>query len=276
MPLRAATSITVSLAAVLAPAFGLSASPAAAAATPPPARSAHAPVAVMRDKLPDMAMLPLTTCTRTGAKPRCKPFHIQDYKGHKLLRFSTIAENQGPGRLEVVASRPNRRVSDLTVVQNIYQTDGRIRRMPTRAVARYASQDGHDHFHVQDFMEMRLRPAGSNNTPRGGHKEGFCLVDDWQHVRHVGEHDHYSGCGGGEPKRLTVKEGITPGFVDDYAWNLWGQNIYLDRLRLPGDFCVSGTVDPRGLFKEKTRSNNTASALVRIASKDARLIRQGC
>lgn len=275
MPLRAATSITASLAAVLAPAFGLSASPAAAAPTAPPARSAYAPVAVMPDKLPDLVMLPLTTCTRTGAKPRCKPFHVRRYKGHKVLRFSTIAENRGPGRLEIVASRPNTRVSDLTVVQNVYQADGRIRRMPTRAVVRYASQDGHNHFHVQDFMEMRLRPVGSG-TWRGAHKEGFCLVDDWQDVRHVGEHRHYRGCEEGEPKKLTVKEGLTPGFVDDYAWNLWGQYIYLDGLRLPGDFCVSGTVDPRGLFKERTRSNNTASALVRITSRGARLIRQGC
>lgn len=44
----------------------------------------------------------------------------------------------------------------------------------------------------------------------------------------------------------------------------------------PGDFCVSATADPRRLFMEKTRSNNTVSARVRITSKDARVIRQGC
>ena len=234
-------------------------------------------------------MLPLTTCT--DQKAHCQPLHVGRYvegkgesprtgarrttRGHLVIRFSSIVVNKGPGRLELVGSRPNTKTPDLKLAQNVYQTDGHIRRVPTRAVAYYEHADGHQHFHVQAFEEMRLRAVGSR-TWRNGHKEGFCVGADYRLVRNVGERQLYDDCGDGKPNLLAIKERLAPGWVDDYSWYLWGQYINLDGLKLPGNFCLSATVDPKRMFLETTRSNNTASTLVHITATGATVIRQGC
>ena len=64
--------------------------------------------------------------------------------------------------------------------------------------------------------------------------------------------------------------------MDDYDWYSMGQWIYIDDLRIPGNFCVSAEVDPLRAFTEKTRANNTAASLVRITSEEVTVIREGC
>lgn len=213
-------------------------------AAPPPAAAStqHAPQAAVRDRLPDLVMLPL------------EALHVAYENGHKVLRFSSGVENRGDGPLEVVGSRSDTETPDLKVVQNIYQTNGHIRQVPTSAVLRYSSRDGHDHFHLQDFEQYQLRTVGSRAWRRG-HKEGFCLRDDVNlggqtpspHYR-VGQGDE---CGSDEPESLRVSEGMSVGWVDIYSWKLWGQFIDLDGLRLPGDFCLSATVDPSRHLQRK-------------------------
>ena len=246
-------------AAALAAIFILSIYPMAqgAAAKPP----ITAPAAAAKDQLPDLAMLPLSQ------------FYLDYDHGRRIVRFSTLVENLGDGPFEVVGSRPNKKTRDLKVVQNIHETDGRIRHIATRAIMRFSFLDMHDHFHVQNFEEYKLRPEGST-TWRRGHKEGFCVFEDGRAYRE--RPPQYDNCGQGEPDLLTVKEGLAVGWVDDYEWYLPGQSIYIDGLHLPGNFCVSASVDPLRLFTEKTRSNDATSTLVRITSQKVDVIRQGC
>lgn len=230
--------------------------PLAAASTP------HVSQAAVRDRLPDLVPFPP------------EALHVAYENGRKVLRFTASVENRGDGPLEVVGSRSSTATPDLKVVQNIYQTNGHVRPVRTNAIMRYSAADDHDHFHLQGFEQYRLRPVGSR-VWRGAHKEGFCLRDD---VNVGGKAPfHYDGdCGSDEPGSLRVSEGLSVGWVDVYSWELWGQFIDLDGLRLPGDFCVSVTADPSRHLTEKTRSNNTASTLVHITPSAATVIRQGC
>jgi hypothetical protein len=74
-----------------------------------------------------------------------------------------------------------------------------------------------------------------------------------------------------------VRQGLSEGWVDVYDWYIGGQFIELAGLHLPGDFCVSADVDPGRWFTEKTRTNNMATAVVRVTTTSATVVRQsGC
>jgi hypothetical protein len=217
------------------------------------------------DLLPDLVMLPL------------KAFKVRIEGNHKVLRFASNVFNQGDGPLDLTGSRPNVQTPELKVTENILQADGGQRAVKTRAVMKFASVDGHDHFHVMDFQRLRLRPAESSNW-RGAHKEGFCLRDD----HNLGDKpsrfdDAHFNCGAGKKDvALHVRQGLSEGWVDVYDWYLAGQFIDLEGLQLPGDFCVEGTVDPDRLLVEESRDNNVASTLVHISASDVSVVEQDC
>ena len=77
---------------------------------------------------------------------------------------------------------------------------------------------------------------------------------------------------------MTVRQGLSEGWVDVYDWYLEGQYIELkDPFGLPGNFCVQAEADPgHFLTTESTRDNNVTSALLRISDSDVTIIRQGC
>jgi hypothetical protein len=213
------------------------------------------------DQVPELVMLPL------------KDFRLRTHSGRKVVRFTVDVVNKG-GTFELIGSRPNTDTETMTVVQNMRRTDGGVRSIPTKATMRFAAADGHDHWHVANFAEYKLRPAGSS-TWRGAQKEGFCLRDDFR-LEGNAPREFPDNCKRGGSEELEVTEGISTGWVDHYSWKLWGQFIYLDGLTLPGDFCVSATADPLHLFTEAPRNNNTTTTLVRITAADVRVIRQGC
>ena len=219
------------------------------------------PVVDALDQVPDLIMLPL------------KDFRLSTENGRKAARFTVDIVNKG-GTFELIGSRPNTDTETMTVVQNLRRTGGGVRSIPTKATMRFADADGHDHWHVSNFAEYKLRPVGSS-TWRGANKEGFCLRDDFR-LEGNAPREFPDNCETGQPEELKVTEGISTGWVDHYSWKLWGQFIYLHGLTLPGDFCVSATADPLRLFTETTRNNNTTTTLVRITAADVRVIRQGC
>jgi hypothetical protein len=162
----------------------------------------------------------------------------------------------------------------MRVVQSMRRTDGKVRRIRTKATMRFAGADGHNHWHVSNLAEYKLRPVGSG-TWRGAHKEGFCVRDTIR-VEGNAPRNFPANCERGRPDELKVTEGISTGWADRYDWKLWGQFIYLDGLTIPGDFCVAATADPLRLFTETSRNNNTTTTLVRITAASVRVIRQGC
>jgi hypothetical protein len=222
-----------------------------------------APQAAVRDRLPDLVMLPP------------EAFHVAYEGKRKVLRFSADVMNAGSGPFDVTGVRSSAKTPTLKVTQTILRFGGRPRHVKIPATMRWSQLDGHDHFHVQKFERYRLRSMGSA-TWRGSHKEGFCLRDD-ANLR--GRPSRYPDdtffCGADEPKSLKVRQGLSEGWVDVYDWYIEGQFIELKGLHLPGNFCVSADVDPSGWFVEKTRTNNTATAVVRVTSTSATVVRLG-
>jgi hypothetical protein len=213
------------------------------------------------DQVPELAVLPL------------KDFRLSTENGRTAVRFTVDIVNKG-GTFEIIGSRPNTGTATMTVVQNMRRTGGGVRRIPTKATMHFADADGHDHWHVSNFAEYKLRPVGSN-TWRGAHKEGFCVRDGFRLTGNT-PRGYPRNCKPGQHEALKVTEGLSTGWVDHYAWKVWGQFIYLDGLTIPGDFCVSATADPLRLFTETSRNNNTTTTLVRITAADVRVIRPGC
>jgi hypothetical protein len=221
-------------------------------------------IAAAGDLLPDLVML-------------LEAFQVRIEGNHKVLRFTSNVLNQGDGPLDLTGSRPNVQAPELKVTENILQAGGGQRTVKTRALMKFASADGHNHFHVMDFERLRLRPAESSDW-RGAHKEGFCLRDD----RNLGgkpsrfDEAHFN-CGAGKKDvALHVRQGLSEGWVDVYDWYRTGQFIDLEGLQLPGDFCVEATVDPNRLLVEGTRDNNVASTLVHISASDVSVVEQDC
>ena len=101
------------------------------------------PVAAASDRLPNLRMLPLSD------------WRIQDVNGRRLLRFTTIMGNVGPGHFEVRGRRPDQATMRMRIRQVIFDSAGGWRTVKTGAVGKY-SGDGHDHWHVQRIMTYEM------------------------------------------------------------------------------------------------------------------------
>ncbi len=217
------------------------------------------------DLLPDLVMLPLQS------------IHVGYDGKEKVLRFTADVFNDGDGPLQVTGVRSGPEEPDLQVSQEILQVDGGWRLVETDAIMRYETVDGHDHFHLQEFQDYRMRPEGSDEW-RSSRKEGWCLRDDGSlrdKPSRYSDEDYY--CGEDEETELTeLTQGMTEGWVDSYNWYLEGQYIELKDLQLPGNFCLEAEADPNDSLIEKNDDNNVTSTLVHITETEASVVRQGC
>lgn len=204
-------------------------------------------------------------------------FHVAYEGKHKVLRFGADVANLGSGPLDITGIRPTLSQRDLHVSQSILRADGSRRTVKTKAVMRYETLDGHNHFHVQDFERYRLR-AEQGTSWRVSHKEGFCLRDDGNIGGTVSRFDDENFyCGEDEEKEdLRVRQGLSEGWVDVYDWYLEGQFIDLTGLPLPGNYCIEAEADPGHLLTEASRNNNVTSTLVHLTTTEVSVLRQGC
>ncbi|MFH5822817.1 lysyl oxidase family protein [Georgenia sp. AZ-5] len=225
--------------------------------------TASSRVATPDGLLPDLLVEPLSD------------FRVQIVEGRRVVRFSASIGNRGDGPLEVVGTRTSTSTPEMAVVQRIEQPGGGYVSVPTDAVMRYASADGHAHWHVQDAARYTLEAPGEDE-PRVAHKEGFCLVDGTALEGTPDGAGEYRSCAEGLPDSRSAREGISVGWSDPYPFDVWGQWIDLTGLALPGRYCVAATADPLGLLAEKDTANNTASALLDLTSNGVTVVGTGC
>jgi len=200
------------------------------------------------DLLPDMKMAPLYS-----------PEVQTTANGHRKLRFGTIGFNVGDGPLEVRArNRDNGEL--LNVAQWIYRSDGTSHSVAKPAAQVFYKRDGHDHWHVERFMVVRLSPLpGMSATERRIKKIGYCLVDSMslpsgERPPNASQFPVYGDCGTRTSRRITV--GISVGWGDNYPPDFAFQAI--DVTGLPqGQYRLCGTVNPHGIWTEK--DNNVAN-----------------
>jgi hypothetical protein len=198
--------------------------------------------AAATDLLPDMRMAPLYGLyVETSAN------------GRKKLRFGTIGFNVGDGPLEVRAR--NRDGGEmLNISQWIYRSDGTSYRVPKPDARMFYAGDGHDHWHLERFMVVRLKPnPGTTATERRIRKIGYCLVDSVamagpDRPPNTPNHWVYGDCGTHASRRVTV--GISVGWGDNYPPQFAFQSINVTGLPV-GSYRLCATVNPTGIWTEK-------------------------
>lgn len=214
---------------------------------------AVSPANAADDRLPDLRMAPL------------RDFRIEVASGRRLLRFTAIMVNAGPGHFETRGSRPSTSVTEMSVSQVIFDTGGGSRTVPTSAVARY-SGDGHDHWHVQQMMSYTLWPTSGATTLSRGAKVGYCFFDTtpWNlSLPGARSSSYYQEAWCGIRTALTSRTGISVGWGDSYPWHFAYQ--WIDITNLPaGEYYVQSTVDADNRFLETNNGNNCTWNRIRI------------
>ena len=211
------------------------------------------PTVAAVDRFPNLRMIPLAD------------WQLQQQDGRRLLRFTTVMVNRGPGAFEVRGRRTSTADETMDIRQVIYDDAGGKRSLGTDAVARYAG-DGHDHWHVQKIMTYELLAASDLSTVRRGAKTGFCFFDTtaWKlGLPYARQRPHYQEDWCGTQSSLTNRVGISVGWGDKYPWNFAFQ--WIDVTGLPGGrYVVRSTVDIQDWYRETNDLDNCTWATIHI------------
>lgn len=185
------------------------------------------------------------------------------------LTFTSAVDNVGHGPLVIEGSRPDRSEATMTVRQVIRREDGSTRVRTTGDRMRYVRSEDHAHWHLLGFERYELRRAPDDRLVAPDRKTGFCLGDRYdtqEDLRIEGEPEEpvwTEECGRGEPQLLVVREGISPGYGDDYAPRLEGQYVDITGVR-PGRYVLVHRANPERTLEESDDGNNDASVLLEL------------
>ena len=192
------------------------------------------------------------------------PRALEAYRtGHTWrLAFLAAVENHGRGPMLLVGSRPDQADPAMSVEQLVRRSDGTMSKYPVDGEIRFVQSETHRHWHFLDFERYDIvTPEGE--TVGRDEKTGFCLGDRYNAARSVelpGEPEQpvwTQECGRGQPERLIVREGISPGYGDDYVPRLEGQSI--DITGLPaGRYVLRHRVNVDQALRESDYGDNSA------------------
>jgi hypothetical protein len=222
---------------------------------------AHALAAAPDVRLPDLEQEPPSGLVLTsGAFGR----HPDRY----YLGFRSAVRNVGLGPLVIHGRRQSRRTPTMAATQLIQGDSGAMRRVRGVGRMRYVVSPGHRHWHLLTFDRYTLRRVGGGHVQRRGRKTGFCLGDRYRTLAPVAAPASpapafTTNCGLGQPGRLTMSEGISVGYGDDYAANLEGQLIELSGMPA-GRYVLAHDVNPGHRLRELRYDNNGASLLLSL------------
>jgi hypothetical protein len=207
-------------------------------------------------RLPNLKVLPLGHLT------------VETVDGQRLLRFTTIAVNRGPGPFELRGSRPSTNVEAMHIDQVIYEQGGGRHRRHTGAIATYAG-DGHDHWHVQNVTSYEMWRVGETDRTLRGVKIGLCFFDNYAWrlgLPGAPPSAHYSSTGCARSRlALRIHAGISVGWGDNYPWNFAYQ--WIDITEMPGGtYMVRTTVDQPNWYREDGGFDNCVWVRVRISA----------
>jgi hypothetical protein len=180
------------------------------------------------------------------------------------LAFLSAVENHGRGPMLLEGRRPDTGTPTMTVTQLVRRTDGSTVEHPVAGAIRFVVSETHRHWHYLDFERYELLTADGKLVGRD-QKTGFCLGDRYDaeaSMRLPGEPAlpvWTQECERGQPARLVVEEGISPGYGDDYVPKLEGQSVDITGLS-PGRYFLRHRVNVGGALRESSYANNSASA----------------
>ena len=178
------------------------------------------------------------------------------------LAFLSAVENNGRGPMLLVGSRPDQGDPAMSVEQLVRRSDGTTSTYPVDGEIRFVQSETHRHWHFLDFERYEILTADGDTVGRD-EKTGFCLGDRYNASRSVrlpGEPEQpvwTQECGRGQPERLVVREGISPGYGDDYVPRLEGQSIEITGLPA-GRYLLRHRVNVDRALRESDYGDNSA------------------
>jgi lysyl oxidase len=187
------------------------------------------------------------------------------------LGFDSAVRNIGAGPLIIDGDRPTS-VETMTAEQVVVH-EGGLRTVVTGVGRlRYVRSRDHRHWHLLGFDRYELRRANSDEPVVADRKSGFCLGDRYPVSTRVvpakpAKPVFRTRCGLGQSGLASVREGISPGYGDDYAANLEGQYLPLNGLR-PGRYLLVHRVNVDHRIRESAYDNNASSLLLSLRRRD--------
>lgn len=205
--------------------------------------------------LPDLAPLPPSDLyISTGSVP-----------GRRVLRLTSAFTNLGSGKLEL-AGAPTLEGDKAAITQNIYASGEIVAELPA---GEFIFHPTHNHWHMENFVSYELWSLdwqGHLEDVAGlTDKVSFCLRDTWR-ARDAAlvAPARYLYCGRG-------LQGISPGWVDVYTYDLPGQ--YIDITGLPdGVYAIRLVVDPENYILERRDDNNIVRLNLEIRGRQVRVL----
>jgi hypothetical protein len=189
------------------------------------------------------------------------------------LAFLSAVENDGRGPMLLVGTRPNQSTPAMTVEQLVRHPDGSASTYSVHGEIRFVRSETHRHWHFLDFERYDILTADGKTVGRD-QKTGFCLGDRYNASRSIqlsGEPEQpvwTQECGRGQPERLIVREGISPGYGDDYVPRLEGQ--WIDITGLPaGSYVLRHRVNVERVLRESDYGNNSAETSFELSWSDS-------
>ena len=190
-----------------------------------------------------------------------------------VLGFQSAVRNIGDGPFIISGSRASRREPTMTATQLIDRADGTQHAVQVAARLRYAISPDHQHWHLLHFDRYELRPAGRGGALVRDQKTGFCLGDRYRvadlDVPAAQPQPTYTDrCGLTQPWLLSVREGISPGYGDNYLPYLEGQSLPLNGLPA-GHYVLTHRTNSDGTLRESNYKNDAASVLLDLRWRDS-------
>ncbi|HXV95939.1 MAG TPA: lysyl oxidase family protein [Gaiellaceae bacterium] len=197
---------------------------------------------------------------------------VEEGDSYRLV-FASAVDNVGRGPLLIDGERPGRETAEMAVSQLVRRTDGSTRVREVPGVIRYAETETHEHWHLLGFAVYELRDAADGELVGPSEKTGFCLGD-----RYETEGAEVEGkptqavwtdeCGRDQPWLLALRQGISPGYGDDYDPGLEGQFVDVTNVP-PGRYVLVHRSNPERTLEESDYENNAASVLIQLRRSGA-------
>lgn len=194
---------------------------------------------------------------------------VTDADGQYRLVFQSAVENIGRAAIVIQGRRGSRAEAAMAVDQIVRLADGSTRSFPVDVELRYVASETHEHWHLLAFERYELRRATDGRLVAPDRKTGFCLGDRFdaspRELRNEPPRAVWTQeCGRGGRELLSIRQGISPGYGDDYVPSLEGQYVELDGVSA-GRYRLVHRVNPTRALREADYSNNSASVLLDLA-----------
>lgn len=200
---------------------------------------------------------------------------IETRGGHRVLVFASAVDNVGAGALVIAGRRRSRAVQTMQIRQLVATSDGStaVHSLPGRL--RYVRSETHSHWHLLGFERYALRRASDGRLVTSDRKTGFCLGDRYRIARPPAAAPTKAvwvdECGRGRTGLLRLRQGISPGYGDDYVPALEGQLV--DLTGVPdGRYLLVHRVNVDRSILESSYVNNAASVLFELQGRTVRIL----